>query len=160
MKNLKLTLYDNYKLENLLILLLPLLAIFSIFFLELALVVVGGSFIFRILFNYEKKYLINKFLLIFCIFCIYLFLNYFFSEKNDNQNYLFIFFYFRYGLYVISIYYFLDKIVRLEINFYKSVIFAIIILLLDGYFQFFNGENIFGYKMIDNNRVASFFADR
>jgi len=159
MKTLDIFIPKRYQLEYFLILLLPLTAVFSIFFLEFILVILIFSFLWRIILNFEKKYFINKFFIIFSIFNLYLLVNYFLSEKNENFNYLFVFFYFRYGLYVISIYYFLDKIENLEINFLKSVIFIISILILDSFFQFYAGHNLIGNQMIGGNRVSSFFGE-
>ncbi len=145
------------KIEFFLILLIPFSAVFSIFVLELTLVYISFSFLTRISNNFEKKYIFNKFILFFSIFYFYLLLRYFFSETYDHESYKFVIFYFRYGLYVVSIYYFLNNIANLENYFYKSVILCAIILVLDSFFQFFVGSNILGYRLIDENRVSSFF---
>ncbi len=159
MKTLDLYIPKRYQLEYFLVLLLPLTAVFSIFILELILIILTFSFLWRTILNFEKKYFFNKFFIIFTIFNLYLLLNFFLSEKNENFDYLFVFFYFRYGLYVISIYYFLDKIENLEINFLKSIIFIISILIFDSFFQFYVGHNLIGHEIIDGNRVSSFFGE-
>ena len=37
--------------------------------------------------------------------------------------------------------------------------FTIIVLLIDGYYQFFTGKNIFGYKVIRPDRLGGLFFD-
>jgi O-antigen ligase len=152
-------LLKDKKIEYWLILFLPFFAIFSIFILEVFLLIVSISFIYRNIISFEKKYFLNNFTLIFGIFYFYLLVRFLFSELYNHESYLFIIFYFRFGLYVISIFYFLDKIPKLENNFYKSVIFCIIALSVDGIIQFIFGHNLLGYKLIDGNRVSSFFED-
>lgn len=147
------------KFEFLIILLIPYFAIFSIFFLELSLLILSVSFLFRISKNFEKKYFLNKFFIFFIVFYFYLLSRYFFGDTYDHENYNFVIFYFRYGFYVISIYYFLNQINNLEKSFYKSIVLCIAILVFDGFVQFFFGKNILGYQAIDGNRVSSFFND-
>ena len=145
--------------EYWIVLFLPILAIFSIFLLEFCLIILSLSFISRNIFFFEKKFLTNKFLFFFLIFYFYLILRYFFSKNYDHESYLFVIFYFRYGLYVITIYYFLIKIKNLDYSFYRSIIFCVILLAIDSLIQFNTGKNIIGYEMIDNNRVSSFFGE-
>ncbi len=156
---LKNSLLHEKKFEHWLIIFLPFVAIFSIFVLELFLLILSLLFIFRNFYEFEKKYFLNKFILIFGLFYLYLFFRYIFSEKFNNESYLFIIFYFRYGLYVITIFYFLTKIKKLENSFYRSIVFCVIILLIDGFIQFYTGNNILGYQLIDSNRVSSFFGE-
>ena len=147
------------RLEHLLIILLPFFAIFSIFLLEVALILVSVGFIIKNFKNFEKEFFLNQFCFLFLIFYIYLLVRYFISDTYESQSYLFVIFYFRYGLYVISVYYFLSKISKLQNNFLKSIVLCTIILIIDGFIQFIIGKNIIGYQIIDNNRVSSFFGD-
>ena len=78
------------------------------------------------------------------------------SEPYSDES---IFFYFRYGLYALSIYYFLCKINNLDDKFYKVIKASFILLFLDGSIQFFTGKNILGFPLLDTGRVASFFGD-
>ncbi len=150
---------EEKKFEFLIILLIPYFAIFSIFFLELSLLILSISFLVRIFKNFEKKYFLNKFFIFFIIFYFYLLSRYFFGDTYNHENYNFVIFYFRYGFYVISIYYFLNQINNLEKSFYKSIVLCIAILVFDSFIQFFFGKNILGYEAIDGNRITSFFND-
>ena len=148
---------SKYSIEYSLILILPIAAIFSIFLLEVILLCIVLSFLLRNYFKFEKKYFFNKFSFYFALFFTYLFLRFIFNDTYSHENYLFVIFYFRYGLYVLSIFYFLNKLSNLHDNFIKVIILCIIILFLDGIVQYLLGSNILGYKLVSGNRVTSFF---
>ena len=67
-------------------------------------------------------------------------------------------FYFRIGLFSCFIWYLIDYDKSVLKNFYYSLILCFSVLVFDGYYQFFIGENIFGFKL-DGVRVSSFFGD-
>ncbi|MDC3042693.1 O-antigen ligase family protein [Candidatus Pelagibacter sp.] len=67
------------------------------------------------------------------------------------------FFYFRYAVFVIAIVFLLnidDKFIK---YFFYSIFICFVALILDGFFQYFSGENILGWKK--SNRTSSFFGD-
>ena len=37
--------------------------------------------------------------------------------------------------------------------------FSFVILIGDGFFQYFTGKNVFGFEIIEENRISSFFRD-
>ena len=148
----------NYFFEKILIILIPFSAIFSIFLLDFSLVLVSISFIIRSIKSREYFYYLNKFFIIFLLFYFYIILRYFFRD-HEYESFNSVFFYFRYGLYAISINYFLIKIDNLEKSFLRSVLLAILLLITDGLIQFAFGKNIIGYETIDGNRLSSFFGD-
>ena len=150
---------NNYKIENVLILLIPFSAIFSIFFLELSLVYVSFSFLYK---SFKKKdyyYFKNKFFIFFILFYFYILIRYFFIDKNTFFLSTSIIFYFRFGLYVLALYFFLDKIPKLENYFLLSVLLSFVILIIDSLIQFFLGHNILGLELSGGNRVSSFFGN-
>ena len=155
MKNISL---NSFFLEKIIILLIPFFAIFSIFLLDFSLLILTVSFVVRTLRNKTYHYYFNKFIYIFLIFYFYILFRYLLRE-HDYSSFESIFFYFRYGLYVLAIYYFLLKIEDLESLFLKSVIFSISLLVIDSFVQFIFGKNVLGNTIIDNNRVSSFFGD-
>ena len=65
-------------------------------------------------------------------------------------------FYFRIGIFCCFIWYLIEKDKNISIFFYHVLVLCFLILVIDGYFQYFNGENLLGFKMI-NTRVSSFF---
>ena len=142
-------------LEVILISLIPLLAIFSIFFLELSLIVVAFLFLIEVFKKKNFSIFNNFYSKIFAFFYLYLITRSFFSDYFESQ-FISIIFYFRYFLYVLAIFYFLKKYDYLEEYFLIVIIFTFSILLFDGFFQFFYGKNVFGYPPVDS-RITSFF---
>lgn len=119
------------------------------------------AFIISLFFFYKIKdvqlYKIKIFLFLF-IFSIYIFFNGYF-QIHDNLKYS-SFFYFRYLILSISIFYILNsfKVFKENIrtNLLRLIFIFIILIILDSFLQFFVGENILGDKII-NGRVSSFF---
>ncbi len=139
------------------ILSLPVLAIFSIFLLEIILIFISSIFLFQVLKSKEYFYFNNFFFKFFLIFYVYLLFNFVF--QTDKIDTLSIIFYFRYIIYTLAIYYFLDKKEKLFINFIKTVFFCLVLLTLDTIVQTIFGFNLIGLKLIENNRPSSFFGD-
>jgi O-antigen ligase len=59
-------------------------------------------------------------------------------------------FYFRIGIFSCFIWYLIDKDKSILNYFYYAIIICFSALVIDGYFQYFNGENILGYKLTGN----------
>ncbi len=68
-------------------------------------------------------------------------------------------FYFRIGLFACFIWYLIEKDKSIINYFYYSLVICFSVLVIDGYFQYFNGENLFGIKIDSSLRVSSFFKD-
>ena len=62
---------------------------------------------------------------------------------------------FRYVIYIISIWFVFQEI-KLDKRFFLITIFVYLIFLIDGYFQFFTGENLLGYSM-PSGRISGIF---
>ena len=150
--------FHNFIIEKIIVCLIPFSAIFSIFILDFSLLVLSISFITRCFKEKNYSFFINKFSFFFSIFYLYIFIRYIFRD-TDYNSFNSVFFYFRYGLYVISIYFFLSKIKNLEKMFLNSVLCAITIIVIDSIIQYLFGHNILGYQIIDNNRLSSFFGE-
>ncbi len=69
------------------------------------------------------------------------------------------FFYFRIGVFACLIWYLIDKNKNIIDYFYYALTICFSILVIDGYFQYFNGQNLFGIKIDSSLRVSSFFKD-
>ena len=120
-------------LEVILISIIPISAIFSIFFLELSLLIITSLFLIDIL--KKKKFTIfnNIFSKVFIFFYLYLIIRLFFTDYVTDE-FISIFFYFRYFFYVTAIFYFLKKYDNLENYFIIITIFTFSLLILDGFF--------------------------
>ena len=103
-------------------------------------------------------YFKNKYFYFFLLFWFYLLLNSLINNFNIDSFKISIF-YFRYGVFAIAIATLLeidDKIIK---YFFYCILFCFLILLIDGFYQYFIGENILGWKTKFSYRVSSFFYD-
>ena len=86
----------------------------------------------------------------------------FFSKHEYLENYktsLKSIFFFRYFLFYLSIKYLIEKkIIDLKL-FFLSCLICSLFVCLDIFYQFLNGEDIFGYKMISDRRMSGPFGD-
>ncbi len=114
-------------------------------------------FLYYIIKKKEFNYLLNKSIIIFFLFCIIAITSSLFSEKIlfSLKSSLF---YFRIGIFSILIWYIVDKDKNILNYFYYTLIFSFSCLVVDGYYQYYYGENILGFKLI-GTRISSFFGD-
>ena len=109
----------------------------------------------------EKKfeYFKNKFFILFIIFYFISLLSSLLSE-NIIVSLKSSLFYFRFGLLALCIYKNLNEnSLNLRILFY-FLLFDLILLNLDGYYQFFSGQNLIGIESVyGKDRLNSFFGD-
>jgi O-antigen ligase len=66
-------------------------------------------------------------------------------------------FYVRIGVFALLISYLIEQNKKILNYFYYAFLITFSSLIIDGYFQFFQGVNLFGYKIGENYRVSSFF---
>lgn len=142
-------------------LIIPLIIFFLIpgpFIPDLILSISALSFLFIILKNNNFEYFKNKFFITFLIFYIYCVALSLFSEEmiSVKSSLTFI----RFGLFACFII-FLINTNKEKIFLYLYVTFIIIfsILIIDGFYQYFSGKNLIGYKLYKNIRVSSFFGE-
>jgi O-antigen ligase len=67
-------------------------------------------------------------------------------------------FYFRIGIFALLIFYLIDQNKKILDYFYYALIITFISLVVDGYFQYLTGFNLFGYPL-QGVRVSSFFGN-
>ena len=140
-----------------LILLIPIFSVLSIFLLEFILIIISFCFL-KEIFEKKKWYLFNNiYFKFFIIFYLYILINFIIQTKNFDT--LSIIFYFRYFIYILSIFYFLHERKKLFYDFLKTIIFLIIFLSIDSIFQFIFEYNLIGLKQIVPFRVSSFFGN-
>ena len=147
----------KYKAESVMIFSLPFLMIVSRFMLEFFLLIISISFLTKVI--KQKRYLIfkNSFFLLFLCFYSMLLLSFSFSPEKINT--ISILLYFRFGLYVMALFFFLseDPVI---INYFLNLIVIIILLLfIDSLIQYYFGQNIIGIKNYESHRITSFFGD-
>ena len=128
------------------------------FFPDLIVSVSSLFFLYHILKNKNFFYIFNKPLLIFLIFCIYCILNSFFIANDTLLSLESSLFYFRIGIFSCFVWYLIDNDKNILTYFYYAILMCFIALIIDGYFQYFMGKNLLGYK-ISGVRISSFFGD-
>ena len=124
---------------------------------DLSITIICFCFIYLSIKNDLTSYFNSKFSRIFLV--IYLLLNLTSIFSVDIITSLKItFVYFRYFIFSLAFWY----LIKINPNILKSILKVMIIsmsiLILDGFYQFYNGENIFGWKLTDI-RISSFFKD-
>jgi O-antigen ligase len=128
------------------IMFIPLFYIFSAGLLNLSFILISLFFLFICCVNKDFSFLKDKFFIYLYIFWAYLLLSAIFIHK-DTEISLKSFFYIRYIIFPIAIYYFLKKNIK---SFNKIKIFYLIIIffvVIDTWIQFFYGKDIFGYGL-------------
>ena len=154
--------YFNYEnifviFPGILISLLPALLISGPFLSDLAISIIAILFLINTYKNKLYSYYKNLFFYIFFSFYIYLVLNSLINNFNLDSFKISIF-YFRFGIFSIAVWYILNKKeFFLKYLFYCFVV-CFVFLILDSYYQYFTGENIFGFKIdAGTNRPSSLF---
>jgi len=128
------------------IIFIPLFYIFSAGLLNLAFILISLFFLFICFVNKDFSFLKDKFFIYLYIFWAYLLLSAIFIHK-DTEIFLKSFFYIRFIIFPIAIYYYLKKNIK---SFNKIKIFYLIIVffvVIDTWIQFFYGKDIFGYGL-------------
>ena len=107
------------------------------------------------------KYYDNDFFKIFLLFYIFLNLSSFFSDNLSAFKYSIS--YLRYGIFSIFLFYILRNKYEFQLQLGYSIIFTLIFLLFDGYFQFIFDKNIFLFELQKYNEysyyITSLFGD-
>jgi hypothetical protein len=114
-------------------------------------------FLYYILKNNDFFYLKHNPFLIFLFFCIIATV---ISLEADNISISIksSLFYFRIGVFSCFLWYLIDKDKSILNYFYYALVISFSVLVIDGYFQYFTGVNLIGFK-ISGIRVSSFFGD-
>ena len=150
--------YSNTFLINLIISTIIPFLIWGPFFPDLIVSVSALFFLYYVFKNKSFHYFNNIPLIFFFIFCVYCISISILVAENILISFKSSFFYFRIGVFSCFIWYLIEKDRSILNFFYYALILCFSALAIDGYLQFFRGENIFGYKF-NGYRVSSFFGD-
>jgi len=151
--------YSNTALVNLITASIIPFLIWGPFFPDLIVSVSALFFLYYVFKNNDFDYFFNKPLIIFFIFCIYCILISILVAEDTMLSFESSLFYFRIGVFSCFIWYLIDKDKSILTYFYYSLILCFLVLVIDGYVQYFNGENLLGFKTKIRFRVSSFFGD-
>ena len=147
-----------YNIPIILFSLIPFFLITGPFLSDLSVSIIGLIFVFYCLKHKNFSYFKNKCFYFFLIFWVYLILNTLINNFNLDSLKI-SFFYFRYGFFVIAIVALLNVDSKFIRYFFYCIFICFTCLVLDGFYQYFFGENILGLKSISKFRVSSFFGD-
>ncbi len=143
-----------------LISLIPFFLITGPFLSDLAVILVCIIFLINIFLNKEYDFFNNKFFLIFLIFFVYLFINslikfYDINNLRSSLGYL------RFGIFSLGVIYFITK--EKKLLKWTFIVFSIcfLLLVLDGFTQYFIKENILGEPVdIRSKRIRFLLNDQ
>ena len=137
--------------------LIPFFLITGPFLSDLSISLISLIFLFYCLKKKNFSHFKNKYFYFFLFFWFYLIFNTFINNFNFDSLKI-SFFYFRFGVFVIAI----ATLIKVNNDFIKiffyCIFFCFLILIIDGFYQYFYGVNIFGWERI-GSRVSSFFGD-
>ena len=150
--------YSNTVLINLIIASIIPFLIWGPFFPDLIVSISALFFLYYVFKNKDFYYFYNKPLIIFFIFCIYCILLSLFVAEDMILSFESSLFYFRIGVFSCFIWYLIEKDKSILTYLYYALILCFSALVIDGYFQYFTGENLLGLK-ISGIRVSSFFGN-
>jgi len=154
MNNLK---YSNTILINLIVVSVVPFLILGPFFPDLIVSFSTLFFLYYLFQNNNFYYFNNAPFIIFLLFCICSTL---LSLETEDISFGIksSLFYFRIGIFSCLIWFLIDEDKSILTYFYYSLILCFSVLVIDGFYQYFNTVNIFGYEMF-GIRVSSFFGD-
>jgi O-antigen ligase len=153
MINLKKISYTNF----IIVLIIPLL-ISGPFFSDLLVSLSSIFFLFYVYKNKTFNYFTQTPLVIFFAFCIYCIFVSIFVASNILMSFKSSLFYFRIGVFSCLIWYLIEQDKKILNYFYNALVICFLVLMVDGYIQFFTGTNIAGLPKA-GNRISSFFGD-
>lgn len=124
--------------------------------------ILSASSLFFLYYVFKKKdfnFFSNLPIIIFFIFCIYCVLISIFVAQDMMLSLKSSLFYFRAGIFCCLIWYLIDKNKNILTYFYYALVLSFLVLIIDGFFQYINGQNILGFPTGDHYRISSFFGD-
>jgi O-antigen ligase len=157
MKKIKLNNLLFIKIPSVLTCSIPALLITGPFLPDLAVSLCALIFLINTFKNKLYSFYTNYFVYFFIAFCVWILFCSLLS-KNVLLSFESSLFYFRFGLFTLSTWFLLNNNNRFIYYTFYVILFCFVILILDGFYQFFNNQNIFGFPLI-SNRISSFFND-
>jgi len=134
--------------------LIPFFLITGPFLSDLSVSLISLLFLIYCVKKNNFSYFNHYYFYFFLIFWIYLIFNTLINNFNLD-SFKISFFYFRYGVFVIAIAVFLKEDYKFIKYFFYCIFICFTILVFDGFYQYFTGENILGWK--NSTRTSSFF---
>ena len=147
-----------YKFPVLLFSLIPFFLITGPLLSDLSVSLISLLFLIYCLKKKDFSFFKKNYFYFFLLFWFYLLINSLINNFNIDSLKI-SFFYFRYGVFVVAIAALLNFNEKFIKYFFVCLFLCFVVLILDGFYQYFFGENILGFKTPDSHRVSSFFQD-
>ncbi len=145
-----------FHISTILFSLIPIFLITGPFLSDLSISLISLLFLLYCIKTNNFSYFKNKYFYFFLLFWLYLILNSLINNFSiDNFGTAIV--YGRFGIFVIAIVALLnvdDKFIKF---FFYCIFVCFLILIIDGFYQYFSGENILGWKR--SERTSSFFGE-
>jgi hypothetical protein len=154
---MKLVNLNIYSTQFFFLCLIPLALVFSRFFADFFVVIICVLFIAKSLIE-KKNYFNNIFFKIFLLFWTLISLRSLFSEDiyfSFRSSFTFI----RFAILALAINYLIKNNSKRIYLLFLTIILLLLLVAIDGVYQFFNGRNILGFEQITAGRVSGFFKD-
>lgn len=148
--------YFFYNFPVILFILIPFFLITGPFLSDLSISLIALIFLFYCLKNRNFSYFKNRYFYFFLIFWVYLVFNSLVNNINIHSFKISLFF-FRFGVFVIAVVALLKFDQKFLKYFFYCILICFIALIIDGFYQYFVGENILGFRSPNRSRVSSFF---
>jgi len=156
--------FNGINIQTFFICLIPIALVTGPFLPDFLCVLVALYFLYNSIKFKEWSYLKHPWLIIFLLWCLYLILRSIFS-KDPILSLESSLFYFRFGIFAMAVWYTLEKnpnLIRVFTYLFSTVFFVVII---DGYIQYFTGQNILGFTLFynrtgDAHRLSGFFNEQ
>ena len=151
------TFLSHKNILSVLIYLLPLALVIGSFLADSLIVIAALIFLIQSIKKKKWHYYTHPFMMIFWVWCLYLLIrsllsnNIFLSLESSL-------FYWRFGLFALSIWYILDNNNNFIKYFSLSLLLTYIVVLFDGYFQYITGSNLLGQEY-NGQRLSGLFGD-
>lgn len=145
----------NYKLLIFLTALIPIFIISGPFLTDLSISLLALAFI---IFIRENKYFYNYY----TVFCLLFYLVILLSSSTAEHKFLSYqssLFYFRFFCFSLMFWFLIEKNSDLLKYLFYVLIFCFLALILDSFLQYLTGTNAFNMKILEKNRISSFFGD-
>ena len=139
------------------LIILPICLISGPFISDFLISLVVISFIYYCFLNNEFKYFKNSFFFIFTFFYVWCLISAITSDYKLISS-LKSFFYLRFFIFPLAVWFLFDQKKKIINYLLYSIFISLLILVIDGYIQYFTGESITGHKMKDA-RLSSLFGD-
>lgn len=152
--------FDFHKMNTInfcrfIIILLPFFLASGPFLSDLSISILAISFIFYVK---DYKFFKNYFFVLFLFFWILMIVSSSFSD-DKIVSYKSSIFYFRFCLFTLFIWWIIEKNEKILKSIFFILLICFVVVITDSIFQYLNGYNIFGMKIIQKDRISSFFGE-